>query len=99
MKAYKLLRERKNGTLGPLFINKKQILPIGKWLTAEEHQTRGYKFRPGWWAIEEPKVPHLSMKSRAWYEVEIKEFYKFQRPESQGGTWLIAQKMKILRKV
>jgi len=48
MKAYKLLKLRKDGSLGPLFINRKQKIPIGKWLTAECHPTKGYALRPGW---------------------------------------------------
>ncbi len=99
MKAYKLLRKRKNGTLGPLFINRKQIIPINKWLPAEEHRTKGYKFRPGWHTVDQPTAPHLSMNGRAWYEVEIENFYKLSRPKSQGGTWFIARKIKIIERV
>lgn len=99
MKAYKLLRKRKNGTLGPLFINRRQVIPIGKWLNAEPHQTKGYAFRPGWHVTKKPEAPHLSMKQRVWYQVEVQDYEEFPRPESQGGTWLVAQKMKVVREV
>ena len=32
MIAYKLLKVRQDGTIGPLFINCRQVIPIGKWL-------------------------------------------------------------------
>lgn len=99
MRAYKLLRERKNGTLGPLFINRRQIIPINQWLAAEPHKTKGYAFRPGWHTTAKPEAPHLSMKGRAWYEVQIENFEEFQRPASQGGRWFVAQQMKVIRKV
>tara|TARA_Y100000310_G_scaffold186813_1_gene186937 strand:- start:430 stop:642 length:213 start_codon:yes stop_codon:yes gene_type:complete len=44
MFGYKLFRVRKDGTLGSLFINKKERLPIGKWIKAESYPTKGYKF-------------------------------------------------------
>ena len=96
MKAYKLFRLRKNGTLGPLFINCRQVIPIGQWLDAECHPTKGYALRPGWHASHAPEAPHLSMKGRVWMEVEIEDFQPFQRPQHQGGMWFIAQRMKVV---
>ena len=60
--AYKLVTLRVNGTLGPLFIGKSQILPIGKWITSEEKPTKGFAFRPGWHCCEKPLAPHLTKK-------------------------------------
>lgn len=97
--AYKLLRERKRGDLGPLFINCKQIIPIGEWVEAECHPTKGFAVRPGWHCSISPEAPHLSMKDRAWYEVEISDFYEFKRPERQGGMWFIANNMKVVKRV
>lgn len=96
MKAYKLMRLRKNGTLGTLFIDAKKIIPIGEWLPSEEHPTKGYAFRPGWHCTLLPVAPHLSTKGRVWVECEIEDFKEFQRPECQGGTWLLANRIKIL---
>ena len=95
MKAYKLLRLRKNGTLSPLFINKKQIIPLNKWMPAEAHLTKGFAFRPGWHCTHAPKAPHLSKKGRIWCEVEIDDFQEIKRPKSQGGKWFLANKMRI----
>lgn len=99
MLAYKLLRKRKNGTLGPLFINRRQIIPIGEWLQAENHPTKGYAIRPGWHTTSKPEAPHLSMKGRVWMKVEISNYEKMIRPQSQGGIWWLAKQMKVLNKV
>lgn len=40
MKAYKLLRVRRDGSLGPLFINKQQKIIVGNWMEAEDHPTK-----------------------------------------------------------
>jgi len=97
--AYKLLRIRHDGTIGPLFINQKQRIPIGKWLKAESHPTKGYAFRPGWHCTAKPEAPHLSKKGRAWYKVLINRYVEFLRPKNQGGLWFLAQQMKVLGKI
>lgn len=97
MIAYKLLRQRKNGTLGPLFINRKQIIRVGEWLPAEDHPTEGYAHRPGWHVVPQPIAPHLSLAGRIWKKVEVKDFTLLKRPVSQGGTWLLAKWMKVLK--
>ena len=97
MIVYKLFRILKDGNITPLFINKKYRLPIGEWLKAEEHPTKGFKFRPYWHCSAQPHAPHLSMKNRQWYEVEIEDYKKFNRPISQGGLWYLAYKIKIIK--
>lgn len=99
MKAYKLLKKRKNGTLGPLFINRRQVILEDTWLEAENHPTKGYAERPGWHCASSPHAPHLSEKNRVWCEVEIKDYYEFKRPARQGGIWLIANQMKLIREI
>jgi hypothetical protein len=93
--GYKLLRRRRDGSLGPLFINKRQVVPLGKWLKAESHPTKGYAVRPGWHCTLEPVAPHLSTKGRVWCRVTLRGATKFARPESQGGTWLLAKQMRV----
>jgi hypothetical protein len=97
LKAYKLIRKLKDGTLSPLFINKKSRIPFDVWLEAEAHPTKGFAFRKGWHCTLKPEAPHLSNKDRVWVEVEVEDFEYFTRPESQGGTWVLAQKMKVIR--
>lgn len=96
MKAYKLFRVRKDGSIGPLFINKSQVIPIGEWLEAEDHTTTGFAHRPGWHCTPEPVANHLSMKGRAWFEVEIEGFVTFARPVNQGGKWFLADRMRVI---
>jgi len=98
--AYKLLTKRKDGTLGPLFINKKLRIPTGVWLESEDHPTKGYTHRPGWHTTTIPEAPHLSIKeNRVWYKVKIKNYYKVSRPKQQGTVWLVAQKMKLIKPI
>lgn len=94
--AYKLVRLRKNGTLGSLFINKKAVLPIGVWMEAKDYPTAGYAHRPGWHLTEKPYAPHLKIDGRIWIKAEIKDYEVIIRPESQGGIWYLAKWMKII---
>ena len=95
--AYKLLRRRKDGTLGPLFINARLRIPVGKWLKAESHPTKGYAYRPGWHCTLKPIAPHLRTTGpdRVWCRVSVTGVTSYARPESQGGTWLLAKKMRV----
>lgn len=97
MTAYKLMRKRANGTLGPLFINTKQVVPIGEWLPAEDHPTNGFAHRPGWHVAPTPNAPHLSTKGRVWMEVEVKRAVAIKRPEYQGGVWYLAKWMRVIK--
>ena len=101
MTAYKLLRI-KDGKLYPLFINRKQETPIGIELPAECHPTKGFAVRKGWHCCFQPVAPHLKLKlangeQRVWVECEVDDYESYNRPESQGGAWVLAQKMKIVR--
>jgi hypothetical protein len=48
MIAYKLVRKRKDGTYGPLFIDARLRMPIGEWMQAECHPRKGFAVRQGW---------------------------------------------------
>mgnify|MGYP007092276522 FL=1 len=104
MIAYKLFRLRRDGTIGPLFINRKLVVAPGVWMEAESHPTRGFAVRPGWHCTLVPVAPHLKtdLKSgeiRKWFKVEVEGITKFQRPESQGGTWVLAKRLRVLEGV
>jgi hypothetical protein len=96
-RAYKLFRQRKDGTLGPLFIGARQRVPLGEWLEAEDIPTKGYAHRPGWHSGRRPEAPHLTEKGRVWCEVWIRDYESYRRPESQGGEWLISKWLKVVR--
>jgi hypothetical protein len=102
MKAYKLLRIKKDGKLYPLFINKTVSTPIGEWMQAECFPTKGFAVRQGWHCCFRPIAPHLKLQlsngeQRVWVECEIEDWASYDRPESQGGAWCLAQRMKIIR--
>jgi hypothetical protein len=100
MIAYKLLRVRKDGTLGPLFINASMRIPMDRWLPAQCHPTNGFAVREGWHCMFFPSAPHLegtkSAENRRWYRVEIRDFTEHERPAGQGGTWYTAGWMRVL---
>lgn len=101
MKAYKLLRRKKDGRLYPLFINKKVATPIGEWMQAECHPTKGFAVRCGWHCCFQMLAPHLKKKlasgeERVWVECEVEDYETYDRPECQGGAWILAQRMKIV---
>lgn len=95
--AYKLLRLRKDGSLGPLFINARQRIPVGEWLEAEDHPTKGYAHRPGWHCTLHPIAPHLSSKGRVWCLVKVQDWTTYDRPKSQGGSWILAKRMRVVK--
>ena len=97
--AYKLFRKKKDGSLTPLFINKKQVLKLDQWMDAEVHPTKGFAFRPGWHCAPQPNAPHLSEKGRIWCKVLIEDFKEIIRPKIQGGSWFLANKMKIVEEL
>ena len=104
MKAYKLMRYGKDGKIYPLFINRKEETPVGEWLQAECYPTKGFAVRCGWHCTFTPWAPHLktelkSGERRVWFEVEVDDWESYDRPESQGGSWILAQKMKVIREV
>lgn len=97
MKCYKLVRLRKNGTLGSLFIHAKAVLQVGVWMEAEMFPTKGFAPRFGWHCTFLPYAPHLSEKGRVWVECDVKNFRTYDRPESQGGEWILADNIRINR--
>ena len=99
MKGYKLFRKRKDGSFGPLFINRKQKLFLGEVYKAEEHKTKGYAFRPGWHICSKPNAPHLSYKDRVWCLVEFSKIKEVIRPLSQGGLWYLGESLQILEEL
>ena len=96
-RAWKLFRLMKDGSIKPLFIGKTNALPIGEWMDAEDLPTKGFAHRPGWHCTLIPFAPHLKDREnrRVWLEVVVEDCDLFVRPHSQGGTWVLAQRMYI----
>ena len=104
MKAYKLVRKLKDGNLYPLFINKKEPFILNKWLKAECYPTKGFAVRKGFHCCFQPLAPHLKERlsngeQRVWVKCEVEDWESYDRPESQGGAWILAQKMKVLEEL
>jgi len=95
--TYKLFRVRKDGAIGSLFINAQARYTTDVWMEARPFRKKGFQFRPGWHSMCEPKAPHLSIKGRAWYLVEIDQYSIEQRPASQGGEWYLSDRLRIVR--
>ena len=94
--AYKLFRMRKDGSLGPLFIDRRLVVPTNKWVKAKAVPTKGFAFRPGFHCCAKPKAPHLKMtEERVWCRVKIKGYTEYTRPEAQGGLWFTAKHLKV----
>lgn len=103
MITFKLFRIKED-RLYPLFINKSKPLEEGVWLEAELHETKGFAIRKGWHCCFEPNAPHLKIdlksgEKRVWAICEALETESYKRPESQGGSWVLAQKIKIIGRV
>lgn len=97
-KAYKLVRLMADGTLSPLFIDKKLRYTLGQWFDAKEVPTKGFAFRPGFHTTAAPVAPHLKeSEKRVWCEVTIDDFEEEHRPVCQGGTWYLSNRMCVDR--
>lgn len=97
IRGWKLFRLMKNGSIRSLFINKTRDLQTGIWMESESHPTKGFAVRPGWHCCLEPRAPHLKTEGRVWREVEMQGITEFSRPECQGGTWILADRIRIIQ--
>ena len=72
MKAYKLLRIKKDGKLYPLFVDTENPTPIGEWIDARCGELKNNSkvksklgdlcFRPGWHLSSLPYASHIGKK-------------------------------------
>lgn len=96
MIVYKLVRKLNNGEISPLFINQKSRFKFNQWINAENHENKKFKKRIGFHCVLYPFAPHLSKKNRVWVKCEVQDFEILNKPKSQGGKWVLAQRIKIL---
>lgn len=104
MTVYKLFRKAKDGKLYPLFINRKEETVFHEWLKAECYPTKGFAVRQGWHCCFKPYAPHLKTElangeQRVWVECDAEDCTTYNRPESQGGTWVLAQLLRVNREL
>ena len=58
--GYKLFEMNEQGELFPLFIDKNTPVPVGEWIKAEYHPTKGFAARGGWHiGADVPDAPWL----------------------------------------
>ena len=103
--GYKIFRKRKDGTYGPLFINKRLKMVPGIEYPAENHPTKGFAQRPGFHICRNVEgAPHIKQDGkigvdRVWCKVKFKLQAEVHRPESQGGLWFLGSTIEILEEV
>lgn len=103
--GWKLFQLRKDGTLRPLFLDTGETLPYNVWIEAQDNTSlarkKGLQPRPGWHATLLPNAPHLKLElasgeKRIWARVKLRGVTLYERPESQGGTWVLAREMMLI---
>lgn len=105
MIGYKLFNKRKDGSYGPLFINRKQRVEMGVTYEMEDHPTMGFARRPGWHICADVNgAPHIKQdgkagKNRVWCKVEFDLLEEVHRPAHQGGLWYLGKSMTIIEEL
>lgn len=77
-KGFKLFEQDTEGRLYALFIDKKTEMPIGEWIKAENHPTKGFAPRPG---------IHLGLICSAPWLLSSDGTYKSQRSKYWRRVW------------
>ena len=97
MECYKLVKLRKDGTIGSLFIGASRKYQLGEWYEAEELPKKGFSPRKGWHGFLSKESHHLTEKGRTWALCEVEDFVIMERPSSQGGNWVLANKIQFCK--
>lgn len=98
MEGYKLVRLRKDGTIGPLFFDATLRIPFGKWMWFKPLQKKRFCFRPGWHVLRERRAPHLSKRGRIWIKVEMKHYRRMEGSfVPKREIWFIAKRIKVVK--
>ncbi len=74
-------------------------MPFHEWIEAKAYPTKGFALRPFWHCTEKCEAPHLTTRGRVWIKVEMAEFTEMMRPQSQGGKWFLARKIRLLEEI
>lgn len=78
LRGYKLFEQDPIGNLYPLFIGKKEVMPIGEWIQAKILPTKGFSVRPGL---------HLGEICSAPWLMSADGTYKSQRGKKFKRVW------------
>jgi len=100
MIGFKLMRSMRDG-YAPLFINQRYRYQRMTWYeTQDTGKKPGYAHRPYFHVCLHPWAPHLTRRpERVWVEVEYADAIPMIRPQHQGGHWVLAQWIRIIREM
>ena len=82
LRGYKLFEQDPIGNLYPLFIGKKEVMPIGEWIKAKILPTKGFSVRPGL---------HLGEICSAPWLMSADGTYKSQRSKYWKRVWVLCE--------
>lgn len=74
-RGFKLFEMDTMGSLHPLFIDKKTVYPVGKWIKAGNFPTKGYSARPGLHVGQICSAPWL-MSADGTYKSQRSKYWK-----------------------
>lgn len=101
--AYKMVRKMKDGSYTPLFCGRSERYMAGQVYKSQDNTTNGFKSRQGFHCVPEPVAPHLKLNTkkekRVWLKVKVSDFRIMSRFEHQGGNWILANSMKVIREL
>lgn len=101
MLMYKVMRYQTDGMLYSPNVSRGKPYSIDEWYDAECILTKHYIEEKGFHGYEKPCKTNYKQKlqrgeKRIWVECEVEDWKtKYYAPD--GSTWVIAQRMKILR--
>jgi hypothetical protein len=81
-RGYKLFEQDPMGNLYPLFIGKKEVMPIEEWINAKMLPTKGFSVRPGL---------HLGEICSAPWLMSADGTYKSQRSKYWKRVWVLCE--------
>ena len=101
--AYKLFRVKKRepDKLFPLFIGKREAIPMGQWVAAKYLPTKGFAKRAGWHSGILPNAPHLMRRDgtlasdRVWAEIEVPADVDWQSRADASRTGDIKREVPV----
>ena len=82
LRGYNLFEQDPMGNLYPLFIGKKEVMPIGEWIKAKILPTKGFSVRPGL---------HLGEICSAPWLMSADGTYKSQRSKYWKRVWVLCE--------
>ena len=101
MLMYKVMRYKSDGMLYSVNVARRKLYSIDEWYEAECILTKHYIEERGFHGYEKPDIPKYKQElqrgeKRIWVECEVSDCETKYNAHDKT-TWVIAQRMKILR--